>query len=178
MNPLATMISAAVADAVAANQRLFDPKKLERAPDVLTRDIVKALTRPAKEGEGEAQAEAEAAPPFEWLPADSRRAKAYVNLRIAAHCLSRATINNGLVYVPREADGAEMLAFADWSPTQGLIGISAINQMAAWREFYDRLLPNVARRPQGASMTVPWPWPPSKEGKTYDADTQEEIPAP
>jgi len=177
MNPLSTMIAAAVADAVAANTKLFDPKKIERAPDVLTRDIVKALTRPAKEGEAEAQTEAEV-PPFEWLPVDSRRAKAYVNLRIAAHCLSRATIKDGLVYVPREADGADMLAFADWSPTQGLVGISAVQQIAAWRDFYDRLLPNVARRPQNGAITVPWPWPPSKEGKTYDADTQEEMPAP
>ncbi|KQZ00886.1 hypothetical protein ASD45_08465 [Pseudolabrys sp. Root1462] len=177
MNPLSTIIAAAVADAVAANVRLFDPKKIERAPDALTRDIVKALTRSTKEGEAEAQTEAEDAP-FEWLPADSRRAKAYVNLRIAAHCLSRAAEKDGLIYVPREADGPAMLAFADWTPAQGVIGISNVAQMTAWRDFYDRVLPNVARRPQGNSMTAPWPWPPSKEGKTYDADAQEEMPAP
>lgn len=176
-NPLSALIDAAITHAVASNPKLFDPKKLERAPEVLARDALKFMTRSTKEGEAEAQTEAEA-PPFEWLPVDSRRAKAYVNLRIAAHCLPRATIKDGLVYVPREADGADMLAFADWSPTQGLVGISAIQQIAAWRDFYDRLLPNVSRRPQGASMTVPWPWPPSKEGKTYDADTQEEMPAP
>lgn len=168
MSALSTIIAAAVADAIAANPKLFDPKKIERAPEVLTRDIVKALTRSPKEAEAEAQAEAET-PPFEMAPAESPLAKAYINLRLVAGCLARHAANaSGAVYVPREGNNAAVLAFADVPAPDAWRTITK-PQQTAWHEFFERVLPGANRRPLGDATPLPWPWPPSKEGKTYDA---------
>lgn len=168
MSALSTLIAAAVADAVSANPKLFDPKKLDRAPDILAKDIVRALTRPAKEGEVEAQAEAEA-PAYEMALNDSAVAKAYVNLRRVAGCLAKPTLgSNGTIYVPREANNAAVLAFVDvpavleWQPVTAA-------QQTAWRNFFDRTLGAANRRPINDATVLPWPWPPSKEGKVYTA---------
>lgn len=175
MSALSTLIANAVADAVAANPKLFDPKKIERAPDILAKDIVRSLTRSTKEGEAEAQAETEA-PPYEMAPAGSPLAKAYVNLRSVAGCLARPTAAaSGAVYVPREANNAAVLAFADipapvdWRPVTK-------SQQTAWHEFFERVLAGANRRPIVDATPLPWPWPPSKEGQTYQFDLQEELP--
>lgn len=168
MSILSASIAAAVADAVAANPKLFDPKKVERAPDVLTRDIVKALTRSTKEGEAETQDE-DKSPSFEWVPASDDLAKAYLNLRSVAGCIARhVTGASGAICVTRAANNAAVLAFADvpvasnWRPVTKA-------QQTAWHEFFERTLDGANRRPIGDSTPLPWPWPPSKDGKTYDA---------
>ena len=176
MNPFGALIEAAVAHAVSSNPKLFDPKKLERAPEVLARDALKFMTKSTKEGEAEAPAEAEA-PPFEPVLLDAPLAKAYRHLRIAAGCIARPQLTATSVYVPREANNAAVLAFAD-VPAQAQWKPVSKAQQTAWHEFFERVLPGANRRPLGDATPLPWPWPPSKEGKTYDADTQEEMPAP
>lgn len=175
MSALSTLIAAAVADAVAANPKLFDPKKLERAPDILAKDIMRSLTRSPKEGEAEPQAEIDA-PPYEMAPAGSPLAKAYVNLRSVASCLARhAASATGAVFVPRGANNAAVLAFADlpalaeWRPVTKA-------QQTAWHEFFERVLANANRRPIGDATALPWPWPPSKEGKVYAPEQSLDLP--
>lgn len=176
-NPLSAFIDAAITHAVASNPKLFDPKKLERAPEVLARDALKFMTRSTKEGEAEAQAEAESLP-FEWLPADSDKGKAYINLRSAAGCIARHTVNPaGAVCVPRAANNVSVWAFATMpAPAEWKRCTKA--QQTAWHDFFELALDGANRRPIGDATLMPWMWPPSKEGQVYPFDTQEELPAP
>jgi len=175
MNPLAALMEAAITHAVSVNPKLFDPKKAERAAEILARDATKFMTRSTKEGEAEAQAEAEV-PPFEWLPAASDKGKAYINLRLVAGCIARHTANSaGAVYVPRAANAVSVWAFAKVPPTKEWKPCTNAQQ-TAWRDFFDLALGAADRRPISDATPMPWMWPPSKEGQVYPFDTQEEMP--
>lgn len=166
MTPLSAIITAAVADAVAGNPKLFDPKKIERAADVLSRDIVRALTRATKEDVHEAAPEADR-PAYEVIPADDPRAIAYDKLRLIAGCFARPTKSaSGGIYVPSAANTAAVIALASAPPRRDWRPVSR-PQQTAWREFFDRVLGDASRHPVGDTTPLPWPWPPSKDGKLY-----------
>lgn len=183
MSALSTIIAAAVADAVAANAKLFDPKKIERAPEVLTRAITKALTRePKTDGEDAAAAASETPPAGGPVSADDPRAKAYAALRKLAGAVAPMQIGGGVTYVPPEADTPAVAAFADMPPRERWLFVTSRANLTAWAEFFDATIPNLARRQitethgGAAGIFLPWPWPPSKTGKVYTADEAPELP--
>lgn len=181
MNTLATIIDSAVATAIAEHPKLFDPKAVDRAQRVLTREIMRSLTRaPGADGEP-AKPETPPEPePFELIRGTDERATAYINLRIAARALSPQPQRQagGDIYLPREASGPEVMPFAKMPPREQWLFVTEFSPMTAWREFFDATLPNLARRPFGekrgdvTGVFVPWPWPPSKTGKVYEPEQE------
>lgn len=176
MNTLATIIDGAVATVIAEHPKLFDPKAIERAQRVITREIMRTLTRaPGDEARPEPAPEAA---PFERVPADDERGKAYVNLRIVARALSPQPqrLAGGDILLPREASGPEVLPFAKMPERSQWVPVTEVAALAAWRDFFDATLPNLARRPFGdTGVLMPWPWPPSKTGKIYEPDMQDGL---
>ncbi|MEI9804075.1 MAG: hypothetical protein WDN48_05925 [Pseudolabrys sp.] len=166
MSMLSTIIDTAVAAVVAEHPKLFEPKSIDRAQKLLTREIVKSLTREPR-GDGEAAPAAAGPASFERVTADDERGIAYCNLRAIAGELAKPTrASNGDIYLPAEAAGPEVLPFAKLPPREQWAVITDLAQLTAWREFFDATLPNLARRPFAG--VAPWPWPPSKAGKVYE----------
>lgn len=175
MNTLGTIIDGAVAAVIAEHPKLFDPKAIERAQRVLTREIMRSLTRTAGDGDA-AKPEMPAEPePFERVLAADERGIAYVNLRIVARALSPQPqrLAGGDIMLPREAAGPEVQPFAKLPPREQWVPVTETAPLAAWREFFDATLPNLARRPfADTGVIMPWPWPPSKAGKIYEPETE------
>ena len=175
MNTLATIIDGAVAAVIAEHPKLFDPKAIERAQRVITREIIRTLTRvPGDEAKPEAAPEPE---PFERIVAADERTIAYINLRIASRALSPQPIRlaGGDIMLPREASGPEVLPFAKMPPKEQWVLVTEVAPLAAWRDFFAATLPNLERRPFGDSgVMMPWPWPPSKTGKIYESESKSE----
>jgi hypothetical protein len=184
MNTLTTIIDSAVATVIAKHPKLFDPKAIERAQRVLTREIMGSLTRtPGTDGEPAKPEPPPEPEPYERVLAADERGIAYVNLRIVARALSPQPIRlaGGDLNLPREASGPEVLPFSKMPPREQWLFVTDLAQMTAWREFFDATLPNLARRPFGekhgdvVGILVPWPWPPSKTGKIYEPEAGDDT---
>jgi len=181
MSALGTLINDAVATAIAAHPKLFASESAERAQKVLTREIIKSLTKEPKTADegGEPTSPVEA-PPAPALPqrvsAKDDRVTAYVNLRTLAGAVQPTRLTGGDIYLPPEADTAAVRAFAELPQREKWLFVSGREQLAAWLEFFDVLLPNAARRQITVTVDtkvgayLPWPWPPSKLGKTYSPE--------
>jgi hypothetical protein len=180
MSALGTIIEHAVSTVIAEHPKLFEAKSIERAQKLLSREIMKSLTRDPR-GDGDAAATETAPEPYERITASDERGIAYCNLRIAARALAAPTrLAGGDLYLPLEASGPEVQPFAKMPPRDQWLFVTDLPQMTAWREFFDATLPTLARRPFGevvggdTGVWVPWPWPPSKTGKVYEPETESE----
>lgn len=121
---------------------------------------------------------AQQAPPraqdFHVIAFECREADAYRNLHRVGRGVQPIEIG-GKYTLKRPLTPAEMV-FSEL-PNQKTWGfVAADNQIASWLAFLSNALPGVARRPMVESHIVdndakrgffaPWPWPPTKEGKT------------
>jgi hypothetical protein len=169
-----SLLSAAVDDAVgsviAENPKLFAAHAGEKAQAALTRAIMKKLVREARPEEGERPPEPTAA--AQLIPADDPRAVAYCGLRRLAGDVPPQVTAGGAIYLPPEADTAQVRALNDTPPRADWPFVTG-GHLAAWLDFFDAAL--IARSRRKITETknghtgayLPWPWPPSKDGKTY-----------
>jgi len=180
MSALGHLIDSAVATAISEHPKLFDPKQVEKAQRILVREIMKSLVRePNKDGEEAGKDEATPAT-TQFVPADDPRALGYTALRSVAGALAPRRMGDGSVYVPAQAQGECVKAFAVMSPRSEWPFVSDRRQLIAWREFFSEILPDVTRRDISETKNgvvgahLPWVWPPSKTGRTYDSDAKHE----
>jgi len=178
LSALSEIIGSAIGTVIAEHPKLFAEKTGERAQKLLVREIMKSLTREPKADE---TGEADDGETLRTVPASDPRAIAYRNLREAAGAPAGQRFAGDTVYIPAESDTPAVHAFAVMPDKSAWEFITERRQLIAWLEFFDGVLPNVARRSivstrgsvQGA--TLPWPWPPSKTGKIYEAESELDI---
>lgn len=174
MTGIRPMISDAIAAYIAEHPKQFSERGIEKAQAGLTRKIMAALLRSDNEPEPETPA-----PPAELAPLTvdpkSTEGRAYTNLRSLAGAGAPFRMQDGNISLPPEAQKPAVYALADL-PAQPWQFITDRQQTGAWLEFFAESLPKgVARKPiqieqNGATgILVPWPWPPSKDGKIYTA---------
>jgi hypothetical protein len=185
MSALSAIIESAVGGVIAEHPKLFDPKQRERAQKLLVREIMKSLTREPKgevdDGAAPAPAPAETAPQIEIVARTDARAKAYCALCEIAGAPAPHAASGGSICIPSEGLTARAQAFAELPPEKSWPFVTERPQLAAWFEFFDDVLPHKRRREimevragkQGVSL--PWPWPPSKIGKVYEAPPTLEV---
>jgi hypothetical protein len=167
-----TTIDNAVAEAIAEHPKYFTPKGLEHARNVIVRKVVAAL----RDGGEKPPAEVtEPVPPkFLLAAAESREARGYVNLRMLAGAVAPSRTGDGSVAVGSPANCDQVYALAELPPRDVWRFITDRSRTGAWLGFFRDMLPDIARRTvvqerDGVSgILMPWPWPPSKDGKIYD----------
>lgn len=181
---LAKMIETAVVEVVDEHPKLFAANSADRAKKLIIRRIMKTLVGPKPESESDEKPDslAPTARAAETVRHDDPRAIAYCNLRKVAGAVRPIRIGEN-VYLPPEADAECVKAFLDLPelPKWPLIHDKA--KLQAWREFFDETLPGISRRDimmktsDGAiGAVLPWLWPPSKTGKTYEPEIEEAMP--
>lgn len=177
MTGIRPIIDTAVAAVIAEHPKYFTERGLEKAQVAITRKIMAALVP-----RGGSDENAEPAPPPE--PVDpmplavdpkSREGRAYANLRQLAGAAPPYRMGDGTISIPPEAQKSAVYALADMPNSPSEI-ITAPRQIGSWMEFLAESLPQgVARKPiqfdhgGSAAIAMPWPWPPSKDGKIYTA---------
>lgn len=173
MNLIRTAIDGAVAAAMAEHPKYFTDKGHEHAQIVIVRKIMAALR-----GDGEKSDASEDAKPAPTGPITvdptGRMGRAYLVLCQAAGAVAPFRTADGKFSVRPEAQGDDVLAFADAPPASAWLFIHERQKIGAWTEFFREVLPGVARRPiavtqgEATGILAPWPWPPASTGKTYD----------
>lgn len=174
MSALAKMIDEAVLSVIDEHPKLFAANSAERARKLIVRRIMKSLTGPKSEGEEQEQpAEATpSAPTAETVRYDDPRAVAYCNLRAIAGAVRPLRVGENY-YLPPDARAECVKPFGDLPANGTWHFVIDRRQLQAWREFFDETMPGVPRRDitemrDGVlGAPLPWPWPPSKTGKTY-----------
>lgn len=177
MTGIRSIIDNAVAAYIAEHPKHFTERGLEKAQNGLTRKIMSALMRSDDEP---AAVPVPAPEPAEFAPlavdATSREGRAYANLRKLAGAGVPFRMGGGnIVSLPPAAQCEAVYALADLPAETRWQFIAERKQIGAWLEFFADHLPNAARKPiqiehKGVTgILMPWPWPPSKDGKIYTA---------
>lgn len=175
MNLIWSAIDNAIADAMAEHPKYFTPKGHEHARTVLLRKIKSALRGDAPDRPAD---EAPAADlPRGPILADpsSREALALLTVCQAGGASAPFRASDGRISIPPEGQGADVLAFADAPPRERWPLETDHQRIGAWQEFFREVLQGRPRRPITVTengqtgIRVPWPWPPTTTGKTYDA---------
>jgi hypothetical protein len=169
------IIENAVATVIAEHPKYFTDRGLEKAGNAIVRKVMAALV-PRSAGDEQA----EPAPPAEPvepkpLPVDpkTREGRAYTNFRAFAGAAAAFRMGDGKISLPVAAQNERVYAFADLPPEPEWRFITERPQIAAWLEFFGEVLTASARRPiqitrgDQVGILMPWPWPPSKDGKVY-----------
>lgn len=180
MSALSALIDDAVGSVIAENPKLFASHAKEKVQATLTRAIMKKLVREQKPEDGEQAPEPTAA--TQLIPADDPRAVAYCALRRLAGDVPPQIAGGGAIYVPPEADTAQVRALADMPPRADWPFVTG-GRLKAWLDLFDAALPARSRRKITETKDgqtgayLPWIWPPSKDGKTYApaADLELEV---
>lgn len=180
MTGIRPMIETAVAAVIAEHPKYFTERGLEKAQNAITRKIMSALV--PRDG----ATAAEQPPPTE--PADlaplavdpkSREGRAYANLRMLAGAAPPFRMGDGTWSIPPAAQREAVYAMADLPSQDEWEFLTERKHVGAWLEFFNETLPTTARKPisqdrVGATgIVMPWPWPPSKDGKTYTREAAE-----
>jgi len=180
MNPLAAIIDDAVAKVIAEQPKLFSDDGRKRAQKILTKKIVRELTREQATGDDDGAPTTAAAEPAMPALIDCKdpRAQAYCRLRELAGAV-RPIEYGGKIYLPAQADVTAVRALNDWPAKEQWIAIFDKRMIAAWMEFFAAHLPaDVARRSildPARQALMPWSWPPAKNGKIYEQALDEEL---
>lgn len=180
MNGIRPIIDTAVAAVIAEHPKYFTDRGLEKAQAAFTRKIMAALVPRDAGGAAEPLPPAE---PVDLVPRavdpKSAEGRAYINLRSLAGASAPFRMGDGTISLPPEAQKPAVLALADLPATPWPL-ITDRQQTGAWMEFLADALPKgVARKPiqterEGViGILMPWPWPPSKDGKTYTREAAE-----
>ncbi len=175
MSLIRNAIDTAVADVMAEHPKFFTPRGIESARNILVRKIMAALRDGGEKPDAVPEATA-SAPKFIVVAADSREARAFVNLRHLAGATAPTPSGDGRVAIPAPAYCDAVFALADLPPPSAWLFLTDRDQMGAWFEFFRESLPDVARRViavgrNGASgILMPYPFPPNKSGKIYEAE--------
>jgi hypothetical protein len=171
---LKTIVSDAIAAAIAEHPKYFTPKGLEHAQSVILRKVMAAMRGdPADKAAADATAESARLPIA--VDASSREGLAYTNLRWLAGAVKPVRMGDGRISVPVTAQRDDVYALADVDTRSDLPFVTDERQIAAWLEFFSETLGAAARRPirqvrnGQTGIVVPWPWPPARSGKTYDS---------
>lgn len=176
MSILRAAIDSAVEQAIAEHPKYFTPQGVKSARALIVRKVMAAF-RDGGDKSSEQQAEDEetpAEPQMLFATAGSREARGYANLRQLAGAVAPRRLGDGSVPIMPAANCEAVFAFADMPGAETWLFVVARKQLGAWGEFFDEMLPDVARRAISQErdgvigILLPWPWPPSKEGKIYD----------
>lgn len=182
MTGIRPIIDAAVADALAEHPKYFTPKGHEHARTVIVRKIMAAIR-----GDGADKASAEIASTASTLPQPtsveptSREGRAYTALCQLAGAVAPFRMGDGRIAIPPDANKARVFALSDLPPRSHWLFLTEHRQVAAWNEFFREMLPQAARRPiiekrgEQSGILMPWPWPPRRDGQTYDAESEGDI---
>lgn len=175
MNLIRQALDDAIAQAIAERPKYFTSKGLEHARAHILRHLLTALRGDAeKPAEAEETTLAPATPqPLKVTP-DSREARGYAVLRMAAGATEPHEVG-GYIYIPHTAASAAVFALADAPPRDAWLLVDDSQQVGAWSEMFRDTLPTVARREVRRrslrnlpALLVPYPYPPSKTGKIYE----------
>lgn len=178
VNIIRTAIDAAVSEAIAEHPKYFTPKGLEHAQTVIVRKVMARL-RDGGSDKDESEAHAEEAPKIVFAEAGSAEAVGYANLRLVAGANAPTKVSGDRTVIVPPANCAAVAAFATLPPRSEWRFASERKHLAAWAEFFRDMLPEITRRTimeerNGVTgALLPWPYPPSKEGKIYDWDSGE-----
>jgi hypothetical protein len=175
MHALRSIIDTAVGEALAEHPKYFTPKGAEHARGMIVRKIMAAF-RDDPKAEKVAEVKIEAAPVALRIETTSREARGFTNLLKIAGAVAPFE-HNGTIYIPAEAACEAVYALADLPERHEWIFVTATNQISAWMLFFAEKLGIIARRSimeqpfgQGQEgILMPYPWPPSKTGKVYEA---------
>lgn len=180
MTGLRPIIDCAVADAMAAHPKYFTPKGHEHARDVIVRRIMAAIRG---DGPSKSPDETEATTPSTPQPVSveptTREGRSYAVLCNLAGAVAPFRMGDGRIAIPPDANNARVFALSDLPPRSRWLFLSDHRQIAAWNEFFRETLPQAARRPiverrgDQSGILMPWPWPPRRDGATYDAEVAE-----
>lgn len=182
MTGIRPMIDAAVAQAIAEHPKYFTELALDnnRARTAIVRKIWAALRGDgAERGDGDSAAAPGPAvpPPPQHLSArpDSREAKGYANLRRLAGAPPQFRAGDGSVFINADANSEAVFAL-ETLPDESHWKFYSGRNASAWLEFFGEKLPGITRkdirqrRGDLTGIVMPYPWPPSKDGKIYHAD--------
>jgi hypothetical protein len=185
MTGIRPIIDAAVATVLAEHPKYFTELGHDnnRARTILVRKIWAALRGDGADKSSEpesSEARVPSSPQPMSVPAQSREARAFDNLRRLAGAVPQFRSADGSVFINAEAANDAVWALADLPPDDAWVFLTARRNVGAWMEFFSQTLPGVGRRPilqeraGEAGILMPWPWPPSKDGKVYTAEKAEE----
>lgn len=182
MTGIRPMIDTAVADVLAEHPKYFTPKGHEHARTVIVRKIMAAIR-----GDGADKSSAEVSTPASTLPQPisieptSREGRAYTALCNLAGAVAPFRMGDGRIAIPPDANNPRVFALSDLPPRSQWLFLTEHRQVAAWNEFFREMLPQAARRPiiekrgDQSGILMPWPWPPRRDGGTYDAVSGDEL---
>lgn len=175
---LRAIIDAAVADAMAEHPKYFTPKGHEHARTVIVRKIMAAFRGDGSDKPDDTAADHPASPQPLLVEPHSREAIAFSNLRQIAGATTPFRLGDGRLSINAEAACPAVFALADLPLKSQWLFLTAPRNVGAWQEFFRDTLPGVARRPihehrgTEVGLLMPWPWPPTKDGKVYVDDAE------
>lgn len=178
MNIIRATIESAVADVIVEHPKYFTPKGQEHAKTVIVRKVMAALRDGGGE-KAESETPAEDTPKIVFADAGSNEAIGYANLRLVAGANAPTKLSGERIVIVPPANCAAVAAFATLPPRSEWRFASERKHLAAWAEFFRDMLPEITRRTimeERSGVTgalLPWPYPPSKEGKIYDWESGE-----
>lgn len=173
MNVLRSLIDEAVGTVIAEHPKYFSPKGQEKAQAAITRKIMAAFRDDDSSKDGRPPTETE--PAFYMADPASREARGYVNLRKLAGAVEPKKADDGTIIIPKDAYVEQVFALAELPPRDGWLFVTDRQQVGAWMNFFREKLPAVGRRSITESrgdqvgILMPFPFPPSKAGKLYNA---------
>jgi hypothetical protein len=177
MSLIRAAVDSAVGQAIAEHPKYFTPQGQKSARTLIVRKVMAALRDGGDKGPPDPQDEAQNnQPQILYAAAGSREALGYANLRLVAGATAPNKLSDGSIIIMPAANCAAVFAFADMPPQQAWLFVTNRQQLGAWGEFFREKLPNIGRREIAherngeRGMLLPWPYPPSKEGKIYQAD--------
>lgn len=178
MNVFRAIIETAVGSAIAEHPKYFTPKGTEKAKAAIVRRIMAALRE--DENTEDAPETTEQPFPFIFADADSAAAKGYVNLRRLAGATDARRTADGKTVVKREADCPAVCALAELPSDVRWLFLTAPQQIRAWMDFFRDMLGDTGRRSIAETcggqtgIFMPYPFPPSKTGKIYDPEYEDQ----
>lgn len=176
VSALRTIVDDAVGAAIDEHPKYFTPKGVEKARAAIVRKIMAAFRDDGEKSEP--AAEPDKAKPFEIALPNSREAAGYLNLRTLAGAVAPQPMGDGGIVVVAAAWCEAVFVLSDLPPRSEWIFLYDRRPMGAWFDFFKEKLPNVARRVitevrnGETGILMPYPFPPSKEGKLYLASDE------
>lgn len=179
MTGIRPIIESAIAASIAERPKYFTDRGIEKAQDFLTRKIMGALV-PRDGGDKPAELPPEPTTPVPiTVDPKSREGRAYTNLRALGGAVPPLRLGDGRISIPPPAQRESVYALADLPPQAEWKFVTEHRQIGAWLEFFSDTLTPAPRRKieverNGAhGLLMPWPWPPSKDGKIYTGEAAE-----
>jgi hypothetical protein len=176
MTTFRAIIDTAVAEAMSERPKYFTEAGHSHVRKLIVGKIMAMLRETGDKSASDSEQVSPPAPPGPALVApDSREACASRHLRAAAGAPEPVRCGDGRISIMPESLRADALAFADAPPKERWLFVTDRQQIGAWKEFFRERLPGIPKRTieidraGTTGILVPWPWPPTVEGKVFAA---------